>query len=297
MDKAASIALGFFDGVHIAHQEIIKRCVNGAREKNLRPIALTFDVSPHEFLGKGAAYITDNGAKSDIIRNLGCETHFLKTTAELLKTEPSDFVRKVLMEEYGAKYIVCGFNYHFGKNAAGNVKLLGEIASEYGAELCVCECVTVEDERVSSSKIRSLIKDGNIKKANKMLGRRFSIQGIVSQGKHLGKTIGFPTANIYISENMIAPKFGVYHTIVTIGEDRHHAITNVGINPTLGGEKLRTETYIPGLDMDLYNKTIKLEFIDFLRPEKKFSGISQLKRQIESDLERMMNDNEAWTCS
>lgn len=297
MNEASSIALGFFDGVHIAHQEIIKRCVDAAREKNLRPVALTFDVSPPEFLGKGASYITSNDEKSALINALGCETHFLKTTKELLATEPADFVKSVLIEKYAAKYIVCGFNYRFGKNASGDVKLLREIAGKYGAEVCVCGCVTLENERVSSSRIRSLITDGNIKKANKMLGRRFSVSGVVSEGKHLGKTIGFPTANVYVSKNMIAPKFGVYHTIVSIGEKRHHAITNVGINPTVGGEKLRTETYIPDVDMNLYNERIKIEFIDFIRSERKFAGISELKRQIESDLERLMNDNETWTCS
>lgn len=297
MNEASSIALGFFDGVHIAHREIIKRCVDAAREKNLRPVALTFDVSPPEFLGKGASYITNNDEKSALINALGCETNFLKTTKELLATEPADFVKNVLIEKYTAKYIVCGFNYRFGKNASGDVKLLREIAGKYGAEVCVCGCVTLENERVSSSRIRSLITDGNIKKANEMLGRRFSVSGVVSEGKHLGKTIGFPTANVYVSKNMIAPKFGVYHTIVSIGEKRHHAITNVGINPTVGGEKLRTETYIPDVDMNLYNERIKIEFIDFIRSERKFAGISELKRQIESDLERLMNDNETWTCS
>ena len=137
---------------------------------------------------------------------------------------------------------------------------------------------------MSSSNIRSLIKEGNITLANKLLGYNFSLQGRVTEGKHLGKTLGFPTANVFFPEKSVTPLCGVYKTIVTVDDTKMPAITNVGINPTVGGEKMRSETYIPDFSGDIYGKEIRIEFTYFIRKEKKFANLDELKKQIENDI-------------
>ncbi len=287
MSKSPSaIALGFFDGVHIAHQKIIKYTVDYAKENNLRPIVLSFDVSPSEVLfSKKARYITTLDEKKKIIEAMGAEAEILPVSQEFLNMSPEDFVQKILVEKYNIKHAVCGYNYRFGKNAGGDAASLDVLGKQYGFTLKVLGCETLMGENVSSSRIRELISEGEIKKANLLLGRNFSVSGIVSEGKHLGRTLGFPTANVFIDNSTVIPKNGVYKTLVFIDNICYNSITNTGINPTVGGEKLRTETYIPNFQRNLYGKEIKLSFLEFIRPEKRFEDISKLKEQIRKDIE------------
>lgn len=281
-----SIALGFFDGVHTAHREIILSAVKIAKEKALSPVALAFDRSPRELLSnEKIEYISSLNDKSEIFKNLGCELSLLHTSPELLSMEPEEFVTSILLERFNASHVSCGYNYRFGKNARGDVRLLKSMGNTYGFTTSVVDAVELLGSTVSSSRIRALLKDGEIKKANILLGRNFSLSGIVTEGKHLGKTIGFPTANIYPDKNLVAPKRGVYKTIVTTPLGTFDAITNVGINPTVGGEEAHLETYIPAFSSNLYSSEIKVEFISFLREEKKFETVEELKNQIQKDVD------------
>ena len=159
------------------------------------------------------------------------------------------------------------------------------MGEKYGFKVQICECETLRGESISSSRIRKLLSDGNIILANELLGRNFFLSGKVCEGKKLGRTLGFPTANVFFKENTVIPKNGVYKTLVTVETDKYTAITNTGINPTVGGESLRAETYIPGFDGNIYEKEIEIEFIDFIREEKKFNSIEELKCQIKKDVE------------
>ena len=201
--------------------------------------------------------------------------------------EAEDFVKEILVGEYNIKYAVCGYNYRFGKNGNGDTELLKKLGKLYGFEVTVCDCETFLGESVSSSRIRMLVSDGKIDVANSLLGRNFSLEGVVREGKHLGRKLGFPTANVFFDEHTVTPKNGVYKTLVTIGSDSYIAITNTGINPTVGTEALRTETYIPGFNKDIYGQKIKIEFLNFIREEKKFNSIEELKSQIQQDVDRM----------
>ncbi len=289
MKKSPSaIALGFFDGVHIAHRKIISLAVDYAKKNNLSPIALSFDASPMEFLSPDKVkYLTTNQEKNDIIKSLGADTEFLPLSKKLLSMEAEAFVRDILVGEYNVKYAVCGYNYRFGKGGKGDTVLLEKLGNQYGFEVTVCDCENLLGESVSSSRIRELISAGEIETAGKLLGRNFSLSGTVCEGKHLGRKLGFPTANVFFDERRVIPKNGVYKTLVTVGVDNYTAITNTGINPTVGGEALRTETYIPDFNENIYGKEIKIEFLSFIREERKFGTIDELKSQIQQDVDRM----------
>ncbi len=281
-----SIALGFFDGVHIAHQKIITSAVNYAEINGIKPVALTFDRSPLEILAPGKIrYITDVTKKTNLINKLGANIEFLTLSQELLDMSPEAFAKEILAEKLHIRHAVCGYNYTFGKNGSGNTEILKALGEKYGFSVEVCERVLYNGLDVSSTNIRKLFEEGNISLANKLLGRNFFITGIVETGKKLGRTLGFPTANVFFPENSAVPLCGVYKTLVSVNEKKHPAITNIGINPTVGEENKHCETYIPHFTDDIYGKEIKIEFIDFIRKEQKFDSIELLKKQIQKDLE------------
>lgn len=287
-ENPTAIALGFFDGVHIAHQKIIKSTVSFAKKNGLFPVALSFDASPMEILSpEKIRYITSNKDKQQLIENLGAHPEFLSLSPKLLSMEAEEFVEKILVNVYNIRYAACGYNYRFGKGGHGDVGLLKELGCRFGFTVEVFDCETLYGESVSSSLIRNLITDGSISKANELLGRNFSIEGIVTEGKKLGRKLGYPTANVIYNEKLIIPKRGVYKTLITTEGQTFKAITNTGINPTVGGERLRTETYIPEFNDILYGKEIKIEFIDFIRAEKKFTNIEELKAQIAKDIQKL----------
>ena len=288
INTACAVALGFFDGVHIAHQEIIQAAVDYAKQNNLTPIALTFDKSPLEILHPGTArYLTQNEEKAYLIEVLGARAEFLKTNAQLLNMRAEEFILEILIKKYHVKYAVCGYNYRFGCGGVGDVELLKSFGEKYGFKTQSIPEILSGGESVSSTRIRTLLKEGSITRANYLLGRNFCIFGKVQEGKHLGRTLGFPTANVFFDKSCAQLKNGVYKTQVRVDNDVYKAITNIGINPTVGGETLRSETYIPAFEANLYGKEIKIEFIDFLRPEIKFQSIDELKNQIQKDIENI----------
>lgn len=289
INTACAIALGFFDGVHIAHKKIIQSAVDYAKQNNLTPIALTFDTAPGEILCPGTIrYLTQNSEKALLIKSLGANTEFLKTDKTLLDMSAEDFIHEILLKKYNIKYAVCGYNYRFGKGGVGDVELLKSYGEKYGFKTQIVAPIECGGESISSSRIRRLILGGNVKEANLLLGRNFSLKGKVTEGKHLGRKIGFPTANIFYDNSCVMLKNGVYKTVANIGPASYKAISNIGINPTVGGEIPRSETYIPSFSENLYGREIEIEFIDFIRPETKFESIEMLKNQIQKDIQEIL---------
>lgn len=287
--RNTSIALGFFDGVHIAHQKIITSAIKFAEVNGISPVALTFDKSPLEILCPDkVSYLTSAEQKKELIETFGAKAEFLPLSKELLSMSPEEFVKEILMDKYKIAHAVCGYNYRFGKNGIGDTATLISLGEKYGFSVCVCDKVSAFGEDVSSSRIRELIAEGNIALANKLLGHNFSVKGKVCEGKHLGQKLGFPTANVFFPENSATPLCGVYQTMVTVNDNKFPAITNVGINPTVGGEKMRSETYIPDFSEDIYGEEIKIEFIDFIRKETKFENLELLKKQINEDVKSIL---------
>lgn len=283
--NGSAVALGFFDGVHIAHQEIICHTVEYSKINNLSPLVLSFDRSPREILYPGKVnYLTSNEEKEEIISSLGAPVHFLTANKDLLQMDAETFVKDVLVKKYNIRYAVCGYNYRFGKDGKGDTDFLISMGKKYGFKVKVQQRRMLHGESISSNRIRTLLAEGKIEEANELLGRNYSISGTVCEGKHLGRILGFPTANVFPEKLWASPKSGVYKTLTTLDGKKYNSITNTGINPTVGGETPHTETHIPSLEKNLYGKKIKIEFIRFIRGEKAFPDIESLKEQIEKDI-------------
>lgn len=284
--KKTVCALGFFDGVHRAHSFILSSCARCARERSLKSMAVTFEKSPAEVFGREVTYLTPFEEKKRLILSLGIdEVIKLPSTKEFLSLSPESFVKDVLIDRLSAAVLLCGFNFSFGKNASGTAEDLKRLCGKYGAEVIIFDKMDEGGVTVSSSEIRLALANGDVKKANALLGRRFSLSGVVKKGKRLGTSLGFPTANIYPDKSFPEMKRGVYATRVKIFDKIYPSVTNVGINPTVGDGNLRVETYIKDFDADLYGKTITVEFLDFVRGEMKFASVEELRAQVEHDKE------------
>ncbi|MGN1097831.1 MAG: riboflavin biosynthesis protein RibF [Clostridia bacterium] len=289
MSQKSSIALGFFDGVHLAHQKIILAAAGAAREKGLRCAALSFDSPPALILwGEAPPCLTDNGEKRRLIEGLGAQCVLLETTRELLSLSGEDFVKSILLEKMNVSHAVCGFNYTFGRDRLGpsDLKELGE---KYGFVVKVLEEERMDGSAVSSSRIRSLISQGKMEAAAALLGRPYSIDGTVEPGKRLGRTMGFPTINVYPSAQRAFMPYGVYATKVLFRGEEHIGVTNVGVNPTVHDGNIRIETHIPNYSGNLYGEAVETRFLSFVRPERKFAAVEELFTQIGRDTETVMN--------
>jgi len=284
---ATAIALGNFDGLHIAHMEVINAAIEFAKAHELTSMVYTFLEHPKNVTDKAGQvrYITPIRQKEAILEKTGLDVLYLDSfTQELMKMSPEAFLT-YLKETFGAKFLSVGYNYTFGYMAGGDVAFLKEWCADNGIELFVAKPVYLEGKLVSSSRIRKAIATGHVGLAARMLGRPYFVSGRVEHGKKLGSTLGFPTINTHVSECSVLPKFGVYVTHTFIDEVLHKSITNIGIKPTIGTNELTIETYIIDFDGDLYGKNIRVDFLDFLRAEKKFASYDALKAQITSDVE------------
>lgn len=278
-------ALGFFDGVHRAHTQILSECVLYAKEHGYKSVALTFEKSPAEYFGKKIQYLTSLPHKKELMLSLGIdEVVVLPCDAKFLSLSPKEFVDQILIDKLNATALFCGFNYTFGKNAEGDTSVLSLLCQERNIEVFVMPCMADCGVTVSSSEIRTALSKGDIELANRLLTRPFEVIGEVCEGKKLGRKLGFPTANIY-PDNLPNLPYGVYITKTVVDNKEYISVTNVGVNPTVGDNNLRIETYITGFDDDIYKKTIRIKFYKFLRKETDFISIDALKKQIKKDTE------------
>ncbi|MEO2506384.1 bifunctional riboflavin kinase/FAD synthetase [Clostridium paraputrificum] len=279
------VALGSFDGLHSGHLSLVNKIIELANENKGRSIVYTFKNHPRTLI-KGATppkLLMDNESKEEILEALGVDLiYFEEFNEEYMKLTPEGFI-KYLCEKFKVKGIVVGFNYRFGYKNIGNIKMLKELSTKYGYELYVMEPCNYENEVISSTRIRNELLNGNVDKAMKMLNRPYIIKGKVVHGKKLGRTIGFPTANLDYSKEALIPRKGVYYTNVQWQDKIYKGITSVGNNPTVNGDKLTIETYILDFNNDLYGHNIKVYFIKKIRDEKKFNSIDDLVIQLKKD--------------
>ncbi|MCD8048487.1 MAG: riboflavin biosynthesis protein RibF [Clostridia bacterium] len=284
MTKTAC-ALGFFDGVHKAHSQILSSCAAYAQEHNLTSAAVTFVRSPSEFFGADTQYITTFTQKQELILSLGIEHVFpIPCDAATLSLSPEEFVFQFLVEKLNAEALFCGFNYTFGKNAAGNVATLSALCEKYNIKLFVSDCMEHNSIPVSSTSVRRALNEGNIPLANELLSRPFEIRGTIAHGKRLGSSLGFPTANIYPPEGLVHLLYGVYATKCLIDDTLYPAVTNVGVNPTVNSDgKIRVENHIIDFDRDVYLHTLSVRFYKYMRGEQRFPSVDALRAQIERD--------------
>lgn len=287
------LALGSFDGLHLGHLSLIKKLCQEAEKYNGKSILYTFANHPRALIDKNKApeLIIDNKEKEKLVKKLGIDTvYFQEFNEEFMQLSPEEFI-VFLIEKFNVKGIVVGFNYRFGYKNLGNTELLKELAEKYKFKLYIMSPYTYKDEVISSTRIRKDIKSGNIEDADIMLSRPFFMQGRVVSGKRLGRTIGFPTANLEYNKKFILPGEGVYYTNVEVNGNIYKGITSIGNAPTVDGKKVTVETNILDFDKDIYGKEIKVYFIKKMRDNKKFDGIKQLEEQLKKDKESAYKEN------
>lgn len=287
------IALGSFDGLHLGHISLIKEVVRIAKEKNGKSMVFTFKNHPRSFINKdgGPKLLMNNESKAEMLEGFGVDIIcFKEFDKEFMQVKPKDFV-KGLVDKYNAKGIVVGFNYKFGYKNSGDINLLRELKDEYGYELHVMEPCMYENKVISSTRIREALETKNVFDAGEMLGRSYRLKGEVISGRKIGRTIGFPTANLKYDENFILPGIGVYYTNVNVNNNIYKGITSVGNNPTVEGKSLTVETYILDFSGDIYGEIIEVSFIKKIRDEKKFNSLEDLKMQLEKDKDFARNEN------
>ncbi len=272
-----AIALGTFDGLHIAHRKVLEL------PSKYKKTAVTFKIPPKMYFSKTTELLLPFSDKCRLLEGLGFEEIDALEFEEVMNTEPTEFL-ELIYKKYNPSYISCGFNYRFGKGGAGDTALLKAFCDRKGICLNVCESITQNGEVVSSSTIRNMLKEGRTEEANSLLFEPFSFTAQVEKGDKRGRTIGFPTINQRYPTDLVKVKFGVYKTRVFFDGKGFDGITNIGIRPTFEKDYVTSETYIKDFSGDLYGKNVKIELIKFLREEKKFESLQELKKQIEEDI-------------
>jgi riboflavin kinase/FMN adenylyltransferase len=281
-----AVAMGNFDGMHLGHLELIRATVARAAEKRLKSAVFTFSEHPRNAIeGPGTIKnIMYPGEKAEAIERLGVDYLFsVPFSHDIQHMAPRDFVQRLLLGRFRAAEASCGFNYRFGFRAEGSTKTLVELGDEMGFSVSVLEALEVKGRVVSSSLIRQLIAEGDMEECAVCLGRRYSVGGEVVVGNRIGRSIGFPTVNILMDDEMAAPSHGVYVTNCHLGGHTFAGVTNVGVRPTIGDEKKSIETHLFDFCSDLYGKTIRVEFLKKLRDERRFPGMGELAAQIRRD--------------
>ena len=286
--RGVVVALGNFDGVHLGHQEVLRRAVEEGRRRNMRVVAATFHPHPRSVLGVGdpPKLLTPIGLRREVLLHYGAdEVVEIPFDLELSRKSPEQFVREVLVGEIGASVVVVGENFRFGHRAAGHVEDLGRLMREQGGEAVGVEVREVGEEAgISSTRIRELVADGRVDEAAGLLGRPYVLRGEVVVGDRRGRTIGFPTANVLPDPEAVVPARGVYAGFVAVADEKYAACTNIGVAPTFGRTESRVEAYLLEFDGDLYGRIVDVGFIRRTRGEKKFSGVEELKAQIQRDV-------------
>jgi len=284
--ESSVIAFGNFDGIHLGHQEIIKKSVKSAGVSNLKSSVFTFSNHPKNLIkgGMSVKNILYPEEKAEIIESLGVDYLFnIPFDEAMMNMDPMNFIDDLLVDKLKMKEAYCGFNFRFGHKGKGNPQSLLKEGERCGFGLHVLQPYKVDGYVVSSSLIRDLIAAGKVDQCSKYLGRNYSIGGEVQVGNKIGRTIGFPTSNIIVDETMVTPSNGVYVTICIYNDVRYPSITNAGVKPTIGKYEKNVETHIFHFDKELYGKNIKVEFLQKIRDEIKFKDVETLKEQIIKD--------------
>ena len=290
--KNLSLALGFFDGVHLGHKAVIEKAVDFAHQNNLKSAVITFSSHPAQKFNKNfEGYIMPPEKRFEYFEKSGVDYCWAVNFDDISNIEAEDYIKDVLVKNFAPKAITSGFNHNFGKNKKGNSALLKEYSSAFGYEYFEIPPIVIDGTTVSSSAIRKFIRSGDIKKLNEFSERNFEISGVVQNGQKLGAKLGFKTANLTYPSSCVMLKFGVYDTDIFIDGDKYRGITNFGVKPTFNNTSSQPvlEVHILNFDKDIYGKNVRVEFKNFIRDEKKFDSASDLKDQINRDLEKIID--------
>ncbi|RTY90878.1 bifunctional riboflavin kinase/FAD synthetase [Flavobacterium sp. GT3R68] len=285
--KKTVVTLGTFDGVHLGHQKIIDRLLNSASNNNLESVVLTFSQHPRAVLhvDSNIKLLNSNLEKSALLEKKGIDNLIIHPfDAQFSELTGEEFVRTVLVEKLNIQKIIIGYDHRFGKNRNSNIDDLIVYGKQYDFEVEQISAKEINDVSISSTKIRNAITEGEITLANKYLGYYYFLSGPIIKGKQLGKTIGFPTANIKIEEaSKLIPKNGVYVVKSILNNREIFGMMNIGTNPTVDGKNLSIEVHFFDFNNDLYNQKITVSILKRLRSEQKFDSVGLLQAQLEKD--------------
>ncbi len=287
LERASAVTLGKFDGVHVGHQKLISIVKEKAREHNLLSVMFTFDRLPLSICPqRHQHFITTNSERKNVVEQMGMDVEVeYPFTEELMNTEPEDFIKDILVKKLKAKFVVVGTDYRFGKGRAGDYNTLVEKGPEYGFETVVVEKEKYQDREISSTYVREELLAGHMETVNVLLGRPFSIRGIVCPGNQLGRELNIPTMNIYPTASKLLPPNGVYASVTTVDGKQYYGVSNLGTKPTVSSEPgIGLETHLFGYEEDAYAKRIEVRLMHYLRQEMKFDSVESLKKQMESDV-------------
>ncbi len=287
--KKTIVTIGTFDGVHIGHQKIIEKLIQNAVDYNCESLILTFFPHPRMVLQENSEIKLLNTIeeKSNLLEKMGLSNliiHPFDKEFSILTAE--EFVKTILVDALNIQKIIIGYDHRFGRNRSANIDDLILYGKQYNFEVEQISAQEIDDVSISSTKIRNAILNGHMALANEYLGYTYVLNGTVIKGKQLGRTIGFPTANLKIEEEYkLIPKNGVYIVKSTINKKTVFGILNIGTNPTVNGEKLSIEVHFIDFDGDLYHSNIEISVLESIREEQKFDSIELLKNQIQEDKE------------
>ena len=285
-EKPLALSLGMFDGVHLGHKYIIDELKKVGCENDLETAILTFWPHPRFVFNpnEDLKLLNTIEEKKVLMEKYGINNLFVKEFDEEFRNlTGEEFVRQILIDKLNVKYLIIGYDHSFGKNKSGNFELLQKLSSELDFEVVQMEAINIHENNISSTKVRNALLEGNIKDANEMLGYSYSLSGTVVHGKKLGRTIGYPTANIETESLKLLPKKGAYIVEVFVKDQQYKGMLSVGTNPTVNGEKLTVEVYILDFEGDIYDENITVKFRDFLHEEIKFEGLEKLIERLDED--------------
>ena len=294
-----AIALGNFDGIHLGHQIVLRPIIDSARssrQPHVYPSLVSFTPHPREFFTGGKLkLLTPVSEKAELLENLGIEQLvLLRFDRDLASLSPQQFVRQILTEQLQATEISVGSDFRFGYQRKGSAEDLKHIADNFGITVHLNSLHKYYDRsdravRVSSSLIRQALSEGDLATANMMLGRPYSLIGTVVTGQQLGRTIGFPTANLQLPSEKYLPRYGVYSVDVWLEQTQLKGVMNIGCRPTVAGEAPTIEVHLLNWSGDIYDRILRVNLVEFLRPEQKFDSVEALKQQIAQDCQAVLN--------
>lgn len=283
-----AVTIGKFDGIHLGHGELLAE-LKKQKEKGMSTLVFTFSKSPQSYLnGSEETSILSKEEKVDFFHQISWIDHYyeVNVTDEFLQLAPEEFIKEYLVDRLKARYVIVGEDFRFGCNKRGDVPLLKEFGKKYHYSVTSIKKIQNQNVEISSTEIRYILEQGNMKKANEILGHPFYLMGTVLHGRRLATGLGFPTANVEYPKEKIQIPFGVYATRIEVDGKVWNGITNVGTKPTITEEKkVLAESYLFDFQEEIYGKKIKIFFYEYLRSEVKFETIEQLKCQIQNDVE------------
>lgn len=281
-----ALSIGMFDGVHLGHQSIIRKLNAISETKNLESAVLTFWPHPRTIFNPNddLKLLNTLDEKTYLLQKNTIRHLFLKEFDEAFRNlTGEEFVRQILVKKLNVKHLIVGYDHTFGKNKSGDFSLLQKMSAECGFDVEQVEAVDFQDKHISSTQIRNALAVGNAKEANEMLGYIYSVSGKVIDGKKIGRTIGYPTANISPDPQKLLPKKGAYIVEVFVKNRKYKGMLSIGTNPTVNGNSLSTEVYILDFNEDIYGQEISVNFRDFLHDEIKFENLEKLMERLDED--------------